>query len=383
MKKGKLFVAVAVWIFIFSSASILAAGDLKETKIPDDLTPGLDYLLALVSSDNRDDFDLKRIEKVLDFVLSPKDSNALYHADKKNGAHSAYYEFDIQKDLKNILQYAYNSDIPSFAVMPSAIRISYWSEVNGTKKPLPRLWNHLSNQNFPVFVRGIEHIEITPDQSSGAYYIYDMNKLLVLCEYRGRNLLIQIAKQTDTSDVGRKGVILGPDEDWNYHYSGQKGIPKTGLGWVDSYMYDSFGISIFYEIDENAPLVKYGTFKWLRAGWADVNFVKKRHIYNGHVRFAKSFKTILEHPSLPTAPELTNVFSHLESLSIDDLRERVKPYLNTVENRLSDKKLSEKEFTECLRNGEYLAQLTRREMQAILVLEYMKSVLGRDQRFGG
>lgn len=375
------FLALSVFLFFFISTA--AANDLEETKIPNALAPGIDYLLGLVSPDNTDTFDLQRVEKVLDFVLAPKDGNALFYADKKNGANSAYYEFDIQKSLDHILEYAYNPEIPSTVAMPSAVRLSYWTEVNGTEQSLPRLWTLLSRSASPVVVRGVEHIEITPDQSSGAYYSYDMNKVLILCKYQGRNLLIQIDKQKDMSDVGRKGLILGPDEDWNYFYSGEKGISKTGLGWVDSYMYDSFGISIFYEINDKTPAVRCGSFKWLRAGWSDINFVNNHHIYNGMVRYAKGFKTIIEHPLLPAEPELAGMFSHLETLSLNDLREKVKPYIKTLENRLTDENTSDEAFTEPLKNGEYLAQLTRREMEAMLVLEYVKSVLGKDQRFGG
>lgn len=383
MTKKILTVALAVSFFLFFSISTAVATDLEETKIPDELTPGLDYLLTLVSPGNTDTFDLQLVEKVLDFVLAPKNDSVLFYAEKKDGANSAYYEFNIQKDLNHILEYTYNSKIPATVVMPSAVRLSYWSEVNGTQQPLPRLWTLPPESASPVIVRGVEHIEITPDQSSGAYYSYDMNKLLILCKYQGRNLLIQIDKQKDMSDVGKKGLILGQDEDWNYFYSGEKGISKTGLGWVDSYMYDSFGVSVFYEADDKTPVVRCGSFKWLRAGWSNMNFVNNHHIYNGMVRYAKGFKAILENPSLPAQPELAGMCSQLEALSLDDLREKVKPYLKTLENRLSDENSSDEAFTELLKNGEYLAQLTRREMEAMLVLEYLKSALGKDQRFGG
>ena len=115
----------------------MAAKGLKATKVPEALNLELGHLLTLATPDSKNTFDLRRIEKVLDFVASSKNSSALYYADKKFGANSSYYEYDIQSDLNHILRYAFNPAIPSFTFMPSSVRLSYWSEVNGHKKTLP------------------------------------------------------------------------------------------------------------------------------------------------------------------------------------------------------------------------------------------------------
>jgi len=378
MSKKIIAFAAIVIVFLFSPIPSMAVQGLKETKVPDALNPELDHLLTLASPGSKDTFDLRRIEKLLDFVVSPKSSSALYYADKKFGANSAYYEFDIQSDLNHILRYAFNPEIPSFAYMPSSVRLCYWSEVNGHKQPLPKLWDSLPNPDSPVIVKGVEHIEITPDLFSGAYYRYDMDKTLILCKYRGRNLLISISKQKDKSDVGRKGLILGKDEDWNYFYSGQKGQTKTGLGWAKSYLYDSFSVSFYYEVNEKTPMVRCGIFKWLRAGWANMNLVKKKHIRKGLERCSKDFKAILEHPSLPKASELAGIFSDFNKLSLDYLRKKVKPHLRILESLLDNEKPRFKSFAELLKTGRYLNQMTRQEMQAILVLEYVKTILSPD-----
>ncbi len=372
--KKIVFIAAVLSVCLFSPIPAMSAKVLKKTKVPDALNPELDHLLTLASPDSKNTFDLRRIEKVLDFVASPKSSSALYYADKKLGANSAYYEFDIQSDLNHILRYAFNPEIPSYAYMPSSVRLSYWSEVNGHKQPLPKLWDSPPNPDSPVIVKGIEHIEITPDLFSGAYYRYDMVKTLILCKYLGRNLLISISKQKDKSDVGRKGLILGKDEDWNYFYSGQKGLTKAGLGWAKSYMYDSFSVSFYYEVNEKSPMVRCGMFKWLRAGWANLNLVKNKHIHKGLDRFSKDLKAILEHPSLPQASELARVFANYNKLSLEDLRKKVKPHLIVLEGLLDNEKPRFKSFAELLKSGRYLNQMTGQEMQAILVLEYVKSI---------
>lgn len=375
MTKKIIFIAVIVIGFIFSAGSSMAEKNLKETKISDSLNPGLDHLLALADPGNTDTFDLQRIENVLDFVVSPKSNSALYYADTKYGSNSAYYEYDIHSDLGHILRYAYNPGIPSFAFMPSSVRLSYWSEVNGQKQSLPKLWKLLSETASPVVVKGVEHIEITPDLFTGAYYRYDEDKILILCKYRGRNLLISIAKQKDKSDVGKKGLILGKDEDWHYFYSGQVGLTKTGLGWVDSYMYDSFSVSFCYELGEKVPRVRCGMFKWLRAGWANMNLVNKRHIHRGMARCAKDIKAILEHPSLPKDSELTGIFGHYNTLSLDELRKAAKTQIERLERLLDDETVFFESFAELLKSGRYLNQMTRREIHAMLVLENMRSIL--------
>ncbi len=375
MTKKIISIAVIVTGLIVNSGSAMAIKNLKETKISDLLNPGLDHLLALVDPDNTDIFDLRRIENVLDFVISPKSNSTLYYAEKKSGSYSAYYEFDIRSDLGHILRYAYNPGIPSFAFMPSSVRLSYWSEVNGQKQPLPKLWTLLSETASPIIVKGVEHIEITPDLFTGAYYRYDEDKTLILCKYRGRSLLISIAKQKDKSDVGKKGLILGKDEDWYYFYSGQVGLSKAGIGWADTYMYDSFSVSFYYELDGETPRVRCGMFKWLRAGWANINLVNKHHIHRGMERCAKDFKTILEHPALPKPSELTGIFSHYNMLSLDELKTAAKTQIERLVQLIDDEEQFFHSFEELLKSGKYLDQMTRREIQAILVLENMRSIL--------
>jgi len=380
MVKKILSAAVLSMVFLFSSIQSTAGSDLKETTIPDSLNPGLEYLSTLASSDNHGPVNLKFIEKVLDFVVSPKSSSSLYYTDKLFSSPSAYYEFDINTDLKHILQYTYNSDIPSFAFMPSSVRLSYWTQVNGQNQDLPKLWTSISNSDCPIVVKGIKHIEITPDQFTGAYYRYDVDKVLILCKFRGKNLLISISKQKNRSDVGRKGLVLGSDDSWDYLYSGEKGLSMPGLGWVSSYMYNSVGISFLYEVDSKKPVVRYGAFKWLKAGWADMNVVKNKHIHKGLVRYAKDLKMILEHPLLPEVSELAKLFSDLENHSSEDIRERVKNYLSALKDRYNGNRLSSgKNFPKNLNISEYLNQMTNKQMHAFLVVEQMKSIIGKNQ----
>ncbi len=378
MLKKILSTAVLLTMFLFSSTHLAAGFDLKEAKIPDSLHSGLEYLLSLTSKDKNEPVDLKLIQKMLDFVVSPKNSSSLYYTNKLFGSPSAYYEFDINTDLKSVLKYVYHPDIPSFAFMPSSVRLSYWTQVNGQKQDLPKLWTYISNYDCPVVIKGIEHLEITPDQFTGAYYKYDADKVLILCKFRKKNLLISISKQKDRSDVGRKGIVLGPDNNWDYLYSGRRGLSMPGLGWVSSYMYNSIGISFLYEVDSKK--LRYAAFKWLRAGWADINVVKNKHIHKGLIRYAKDLKMILEHPLLPEASKLAKLFSDFKNYPLEDMREKVKSHLTALKDRYNGNKFSSgKNFPKNLNIRKYLNQMTNKEMYALLVVEYMKSILGKNQ----
>jgi hypothetical protein len=382
ISKAIFVYALAVSVFMLFPFSSLAGNKLKERKIPETLSPGLLHLLNIVEPENEESFKPHLIEKVLDFVLSADCTTSLYYTDKKFAGTSAYYGFDVHKSLEHILRLAYNPNIPSYAVAPSSVRLSHWTEVGGQNRPLPEIWKLLPLLKQPVVVKGVEYMQNTPDLFTGAYYGYHLNRALCLFRYKNRNTLISLSKQTDTSDVGKKGLVLGSDENWDYFYSGQKGLTKKGLGWVRSYMYDSASIVVYSEIDGDASRVRCGVFKWLNAGWADINMVRKKHIHRGLERFGKTFKAIMEYPYLPKTMELANNFFRIEQLSIEGLRDRIKTYFRNLEARYTDDiLLLKKHFSDFFADDGYLSQMTREEMQSILVLEYMKSILGKNQQF--
>jgi len=373
---------VIVFLLIINGAWLptpaYATKDLQETKLPDSLSPGLTYLLDLVGPGSRDSFDPNQIAEILAFVQKPKNRSGLYHTDALFEADSAYYEFDINADLGQVLKLSHNPDIPSFLLMPSSVRLSYWTTVNGGQEPLPRLWQLLPELKQTAVVKGIEHIENTPDIFSGAYYRYDLNRTLILFKYQGRNIFVSISKQADISDVGRKGLVLGSDDAWNYLYSDQKGLTKPGLGWVSSYMYDSFAVTVFDEIEPGKPLVRCGIFKWIRAGWAKLNVVNNRHIYSGLDRYAKTFKEIIEHPLLPGRVVLEQLFSKIEKFSDQELRSSAQTYFHVLKDQYAaDEHLSQDWVADILDNRN-VARMTSAEMKSILVVQSLKKILRKE-----
>ncbi len=367
-------------LFTLVASHAFASDNLAaDTPIPETVNPGLNYLLSLAESDHSKTFDSGMIEKVIQFVQMPKDKTALYVPENRKNIASAYIEFDIQKDLKHVLEVGFNPKIPPVVLSPSSIRLGYWTEVNGKKQPPPDLAAMLTRLDRPVMVTGVEHEEITPDQNTGAYYGYDMNRTLILMKYQGQSVLISMSKQRNISDIGKKGLILGKDSNWDYFYSGQNGLNKPGLGWVSSYMYDSYGIAIFIQKDGAGPFVHCGIFKWLRAGWADINMVQNHHIYKGLQRYTGNVKEILECPCLPEPDQMAEIFTIIKTFSADELRDKVKKYITHLSEKYKAEGGSSGDMiAESIKDGSYLSQLSQHQMQSILAVEYMKFLLGKN-----
>jgi hypothetical protein len=106
--------------------------------------------------------------------------------------------------------------------------------------------------------------------------------------------------------------------------------------------------------------------------------VERFHIYEGMLRFAKSFKEIMESAQLPAADTLADVFSGIRALGLDDLRAKFALYPHILKNRYSiSPPPNAKWLPELFDNRQYWASLSKEEMQSLIMLEYMKSALGK------
>jgi hypothetical protein len=172
--------------------------------------------------------------------------------------------------------------------------------------------------------------------------------------------------------------VLGTDDNWDYFYSGKPGLTIPGLGWVQSYMYDSYGINIYIEMEPDAPMLRCGVFKWVTAGWSKINVVKKHHIHNGIKRFAKSLKEIIEHPSLPDSGVLSSAHSDILALTDEELRKNMKTYLNGLETRYGrEYRPTPKWSPRVFEDRDPWFQMPTEAMQATLMKEYLKRALGK------
>jgi hypothetical protein len=370
--------ALVTTVCLFQTNCASAAGSMVEIQVPNDLSPPLMHLLKQADPDHQGSFDPEKIIKLLNYIEAPIDPNALYFLDQKRGSNSGYHEFDLRQNLEHILKYAFNPSVPSFLMSPSSIRFSRWEQMQADGHRAPVLWKMLDRLDEPIIVKGVQFVENTPDLVSGAYYGYQLDRALILFKHHNRRALISISKQKGTSDVGKKGYVLGSDNNWDYFYSGKPGLTIPGLGWVRSHMYDSSGVNIYYEIDAQTPLLRCAVFKWLRAGWSRINAVKKVHIHDGIKRFAKSFKEIMEHPSLPGIDAFSEAFSKINAMSEDELKERIKIYLSILENRYGRNYRPPRAWSpEIFKDKRPWYQMSIEAMRSVFMVEYIKVALGK------
>jgi len=373
----KIFYSGLLFFFLSFFFPVLSTADqnLQKIKIPDSLNEGLNQLFNIADPDVKEPFCPENTLKILDFIMSPKINNAIYYPDqKKFRSSSAYYEFDINTTMDHLLNLAFNPNLPSFILMPAMVRYSHWIEMDSPKK----LSDALVDLKEPVIIKGVEYVENTPDYISGAYYDYKLDRMLILFKIKGRNVFITLSKQKDISDVGRKGFKLGSDEDWNFIYSKRVGLTKPGLGWIRSYMYDSYTVSIYYESTTCPSRIRCGMFKWLRAGWSRINMVREKHIYKGMDRYAKNYKQILENALLPKPEEISKVFSTVQQLGLEELRVRTRQFLKELHSIYSkDKTLSKAALKELSNIDKYLQRMKSYEMRSLLMIEYLKYMIGK------
>ena len=344
----------------------------EEQKIPDEVYSGLEYFLSLSQTSDVKP-DPEQLSGLINFVGSiPEESSMTLN--KRRDAAGAFHAFSVQGDLGKIIDYAYNPDIPIYVTMPSSLQKQEWvnPQINDALRNLPR---DAESADDIYLLRGQEREAITPDTHTGGYYIYNQERVVTILPGPTGPVLISATIQTDRSEVGKKGCVVGDDKNWNYLYSGKTGLNKSGLGWVDSYMYYADSV-IIYVADTSANLLRVGSFKWLNAGWAKINMVKSSHILNGIKRFASDFKTVLEATGLPDARILADKYQELKQSSEHRLRQEVPSYLQ----KLNDSRVSETcstVFKKMVSSGEYLQQMSRDELVRVILLEYIKSYVGK------
>ncbi|HVO68171.1 MAG TPA: hypothetical protein VMT12_16975 [Syntrophales bacterium] len=368
------FFGLTPLFFIFGDALSTAYGaDGSEARPVWD--EGISYLLAMLKSRDAS-FDVQKVSGLLDFAISEKGGDASLNPGQRENATGAYFFVDVKEPLSKVIKYSYNPRIPAYLTLPSVVRLCGW-QVKPTG-PVSNLWKKVGNVNDPLMLRGVEYEEITPDLTTGAYYRYDMDRLMILLKYRGKDFFISVTRQKNPSNVGKKGAIIGPDTDWNYFYSGQQGLNTTGLGWVSSYMYDAFSVSILFEPGASKNRARLVTFKWLRAGWNGLNMVRRENILEGCKRFALGFKKVLESPRLPQVERLIDMYARVKGLSDQDLTARLQP-ISTELQRLcrTDPILSRKDFKDIIESGKYLDSMSREEREGLLMTEYMKLAIGK------
>lgn len=349
--------------------------------VPPDVAAGLERLIQAAAEPNAASIEPSELEGLIRFTEGEPEPGEGVPIRTYANATSALYRFDVRRSLRRILEIGYHPDIPGFIVSPSSVRIAYWKSVDGMEKPFPKLWPMLDGPlDRPVLVRGIEHEEITPDQFMGTYYAYDVQRLLMLMRHHGRPILVSVSRQKDVSEVGKKGAVLGKDDDWTYLYSGENGMNARGLGWVDSYMYAAGTVMVYDETSSGpSSRVRCTVFKWLRAGWSGINMVQTHHILAGMDRYANAFRQVVESNKLPPTEEMARVFREIRSMGEPQLREAIRNYVARLKEQAMTAGSSASTFYGKYFGSEEQAikRMNAEQMRSLLVLETLKTWMGK------
>ena len=316
---------------------------------------------------------------LLNYVMGNPDPAKVKPAKREHG-NGAYTRTTINLPLQKVLRYCYDPEIPGEALYPNVLRRGYWLPGSDILTQKTVLWD--TDKSLPadgdaVILRGAEFEEITPDTFSGCYYSYTLDRLLILVRVDGKTALVSATKQRAPSSVGRVGAIVGKDNDWNYVYSKVVGSNIKLASWAETYMYDSANITVFYEEKPDAPQTQMAFFKYVKAGWANMNMVKSSHILDGSKRFVEGMRQVLESPRLPGADAIAAKVRNLRGMDATALRQALNPYSQGLAAQAGKGALSSSDFKKLVQEGSYASGLSNQEMGSELLKQYMKDQLGK------
>lgn len=333
---------------------------------------GFDHLFEVLRTPGAA-FDPAKVRPIMDFVTLTSDPKDIAPA-RRFGGKGICLRREVKSDLRRILHFFYNPEIPNYLLCPAVLRMSGWREGSEILTLDKGLWEKLDTLGQPVVVRGREFESTTPDSFAEAYYLYDLNRLMILFKSGGRNVLLSVTEQEDKSDVGRKGAILD-DKEWNYFYSGLEGLNRGMIGWMDTFTYSSGSVQVYIEDMARANTTVF-LFKWLRAGWAGMNVVKRSHIYDGTLRYSRSFAKVVESDTL-TPERVVAAMKDIEALSKSEIDTYVKEYAVNFEAQFKDNpKLEDSDYAKIIANGGYAEVLDDKARLSVLSLEKLKGLLG-------
>lgn len=318
----------------------------------------------------------KALKHLLDFMLINDGSTRRSQPEKRDQGQGIYWRSTIPYSFDVTLRYLYNPNISSELLYPSSIRSGGWKNGGGLKALETPLWELAGKIEEPLIVRGKEREVITPDDFSGSYYVYDMDRMIVLMKYNGKPVLMSVSWQSDKSEVGRKGGFIGPYSNWDFVYTDVEGATASGIGWMSTYMYSSCAITVLFPTDDGKT--GYSMFKWLRAGWSGMNVVERNHIRSGAERTFSGVMEVLKSERNITPEVLEKLEAKVAGMSTKALVAAAAPYCAALaEASKNDEVLSTEDFQKVLAGGGYAAQLKRDELESLVKSIELKRLLGK------
>ena len=344
----------------------------KGEKLASDLEDTLTALIAAVPTGKSLPAEAELI-KLARFMMSPDLDPGEIRVAKREHGEGVLMRQVFRSSFAKLARYCFDPRIPSEILYPMVLRRGNWLPDSQFVQESVQLWNRLDTPEMLV-LRGTEYEEITPDSFSGCYYNYTLGRLVVLLHVDGKPVLFSISRQNAPSSVGRKAAIVGRDDNWNYIYTKVVGSNLKLVGWAETYMYDSVTVSLTYPSDEGSALA---FFKWVRAGWSNLNMVKSKHIRSGGERFLASMRQVLDAQNLPKPEAIYARYNELAAMDDAALHAAFEPHSVALANSArGDSLLSSPDFQSVLKDGAYTRQLGREELISELMKLYMKERLG-------
>lgn len=368
----KLFISVTTALCIGLGALYpTQALSTEPAAMPKEVTHVLAHLVDAVQT--RHDVRLEELTPLIDFADNAALSREDWAVDNLLDATGAYFGYSLSSPVERIISYLYHPGLPPSLFHPSVVRTGLWQRE--PQENIPMLWENLQEHDI-LALYGRELEENTPDLNTGGYYHYETDRLLLLLKHNKKKYLISVSKQVEQSSVGHKGVVVGDDADWNYYYTGEEGLTKAGLGWVNSYIFDSFSVTVLSADHADPQRSRHVMFKWVRAGWSGINMVRPGHVRDGCRRFAQSLTTLMESPKLPSVQAIAAMTDHVLAMSRTELEKTLKPYVQAMrELGEKDSTLSRRAFRSLLEQ-DFLKHYTLEAKQSLVMKEYLKDSIG-------
>ncbi len=132
MFSKKKFYFVLTLILILA---MIVISDISIAEANTSFSTGFCHLLE-ITIDKTKKFDSDKIEKIIAFVNSKDFQTTPEFSGGLKNAASAYYGYNINCTMKQMLRICQNPKIPAYAVLPEAIRLAEWNKVENIKSLL-------------------------------------------------------------------------------------------------------------------------------------------------------------------------------------------------------------------------------------------------------
>lgn len=334
----------------------------------------IEYLFSTLKKGNKQ-IKHEDIQALLDITFSSVRSGTV--SIKEHNGKGAFLRETVQAPITHVIPYYFSNNVPLEVIHPAGVRSII--PLRGSDAIIRTdVSDFLSSSlnSIKAYV-GYDKEETTADLFTGASYTYPIKKMSILLpSYKGKRIAIIVNQQMESSSISTKSVTIGDDQNWNYIYSSLQGSTHASTGWVKSHIYDSAMILLIAE-NPTDNTTEFFLFKWLRAGWLRINVVSSSHIYRGSKRVLYSINKVLSNPHVPSVEALAQKYSELRKMDEAQLRELLKEYSEEV-SRIAPTNpiLKASEWKPFVANGVYASTLTKVQLVALLMKNYMKEHIG-------